>query len=204
MISGDLTQRIARDAGLQAYWANGLRRTYGLRARGRMMNERETLEHLGVIDDELVYLLPQPPVGMGLVEQDPDYPITHPYAGQGLILVISTILLTFFWVAGWGMALSQSQHWIVSTFPGLGLGVLCISFARHAFGGRATNLKILLLAMGLYFISLIPTFMLVPNLANISFSVFFERDFQSVTDFEEIPVASSRVSARETPSTKSI
>ena len=68
---------------------------------------------------------------------------------------------------------NQASQRGFGSFPGLGLGVLCISFARHAFGGDANNLRILLLAMGLYFISLIPTFMLVPKLAEITFSVFF-------------------------------
>ena len=34
-------------------------------------------------------------------------------------------------------------------------------------------------------------------------SVFFDWDLQSITDFDEIPVASSVVSAKETPSIKS-
>lgn len=170
--ASDLTHRIARDAGLQAYWPNGLRRTYGLRARGRMMHNLETFDHLGIIDNELVYLLPQPPDGMGIVEQDPDYPITHSYTGQGLMAVISTILLTFIWVAGWGMALTQSQHWLVSTLPGLGLGVLCVAFARHSFGGRANRIRVLLLALGLGFVSLIPTLLLVPRITSLPFTVF--------------------------------
>ena len=66
----DLTQRIARDAGLDAYWQDGRRRLYWLRARGRLMNESETLSDLGVINSELVYLLPEPPAGTGVGERD--------------------------------------------------------------------------------------------------------------------------------------
>ena len=61
----DLTQRVARDAGLDAFWGDGRRRLYWLRARGRLMLDDEKLSDLGVINGELVYLLPEPPAGSG-------------------------------------------------------------------------------------------------------------------------------------------
>ena len=59
------------------------------------MHENESLADLGVIDNELVYLLPQPPTGMGVVEQNPDYPEVKGYSGRGLPVLISTILASF-------------------------------------------------------------------------------------------------------------
>ena len=35
--SSDLSQRIAREAGLQAYWPDRTRKLYALRARGRLL-----------------------------------------------------------------------------------------------------------------------------------------------------------------------
>src|SRR5689334_10487542 len=56
----DLTQRVARDAGLGAYWPDGTRRLFYLRARGRLLGEEEKLQDLGVIPYELLHLLPEP------------------------------------------------------------------------------------------------------------------------------------------------
>src|SRR5688572_11896464 len=70
----DLTQRVARDAGLGAYWPDGTRRMFYLRARGRLLAEDERLQDLGVVAYELLHLLPQPPEGSGLEERPPEYP----------------------------------------------------------------------------------------------------------------------------------
>ena len=61
----DLTQRIARDAGLDAYWDDGRRRLYWIWARGRLIHEDETLADLGVINRELVLLAPRTTGGSG-------------------------------------------------------------------------------------------------------------------------------------------
>ena len=45
----DLTQRVARDAGLGGFWEDGTRRKYYLRARGRLLNDDEKLKDLGVV-----------------------------------------------------------------------------------------------------------------------------------------------------------
>ncbi len=148
----DLTQRIARDAGLTAHWDNGQRRLYWLRARGRLLNEKETLRELGVVDGELVYLLPEPPPGSGVLEQDPNYPVTHDYAAQGIATLVGTVVLVMGWAVAWGAALSMSRGLWVSILPAAGLGLLCCNFARHAWGGQGNRPRIALTALVLYFL----------------------------------------------------
>ena len=50
LAADNLSQRIIRDAGLQSHWHSGYRRNYILRARGRVLHPKETLEQLGVVD----------------------------------------------------------------------------------------------------------------------------------------------------------
>lgn len=138
----DLTQRIARDAGLEAHWADGKRRLYYLRARGRLVNEGESLQDLGVVNGELVYLLPEPPAGSGVVEQPPDYPETHDYAGAGWLMLFGSLSGVVAWAVAWGVALTASRGWLITTIPGLALGLLCASLARHAWGGAANRVRV--------------------------------------------------------------
>ena len=178
--AGNLTQRIARDAGLQSYWPDRSRRLYWMRARGRLMAENETLADLGVIDNELVYLLPQPPQGMGVLEQNPDYPEVKGYAGKGLPLLISTLVGGFVWSVFWSLAVYYSDHWVVEMTPGLGLGVLSVSFSRHAFGGSATKLRVLLAGLALYCMLVVPGAVIVPLALDLSVGEFFSTMIQGV------------------------
>ncbi len=146
----DLTQRVARDAGLRAHWDNGRRRLYWLRARGRLLGDDETLGDLGVIDGELVYLLPEPPAGSGVVEQTPDYPQTQGYAGKGTLALIGSLFMVLGWAVGWGLALSIDRAPFTVWAPGLGLGLLSIGFARHAWGGSGSQLRVLLTGVVLF------------------------------------------------------
>ncbi|MFT5679328.1 MAG: putative ubiquitin-like protein YukD [Myxococcota bacterium] len=146
----DLTQRIVRDAGLDSHWQNGQRRLYWLRARGRLLGDKETLSQLGVIDGELVYLLPEPPHGSGVLEQPPDYPENFGYAGSGIPALMSTVGLVVAWAVGWGAALSVSRQLGVVLLPGVGLGLLCCNFARHAWGGQAYRARVALTALVLF------------------------------------------------------
>ena len=148
--AADLSQRIARDAGLQAFWPNRRRKLYWMRARGRLMHEDETLESMGVIDNELIYLLPQPLPEMGVVEQDPEYPQFNNYLGQGIPLLVLILIAVVFWALGWGLAMTASKHWTVAVFPALGAGVLTVSFSRHAWGGRASRPRVFAAAFVLY------------------------------------------------------
>ncbi len=149
----DLTQRIARDAGLEAHWPDGKRRNYYLRARGRLLQEGERLDELGVINGELVYLLPEPPHGSGVVEQPPDYPETHDYAGAGWLSLFGAFAGVMGWAILWGVALTVSLDWLITTVPGLALGLLCASLSRHAWGGRANRVRIA--ATGLFLVVMI-------------------------------------------------
>jgi uncharacterized ubiquitin-like protein YukD len=138
----DITQRVARDAGLDSHWDDGRRRLYWLRARGRLLGDDEKLSDLGVINGELVYLLPEPPAGSGVMEQPPDYPETHDYAGAGTLALLGSLTLVLAWAGGWGLALAQDRSIWVVTLPGLAMGLFCTSFARHAWGGRGNQLRI--------------------------------------------------------------
>lgn len=153
----DLTQRIARDAGLDSHWENGQRRLYWLRARGRLLGDKETLSQLGVIDGELVYLLPEPPPGSGVLEQPPDYPENFGYAGSGIPALLGTVGLVMAWSVGWGAALTVSRHLGVVFLPGIGLGLLCCNFARHAWGGQAYRIRVALTALVLFIMMMILT-----------------------------------------------
>ncbi len=135
----DLTQRIARDAGLDAYWGDGRRRLYWLRARGRLVDESESLSELGVIDGELVYLLPEPPAGSGVLERPPAYPENQGYRGTGIVPLVTNIVSALLWTVGWGVAMSmESSIWVIG-LPALGLGLLTTGFSRHAWSAERAN-----------------------------------------------------------------
>ena len=133
--ASDLSQRINRDAGLEPFWPNRKRKLYWMRARGRLLQDHDTLQELGVIDNELIYILPQPLPEMGVVEQNPDYPKVNDYLGQGLPLLVFMLFAIITWSFCWGFAINASRHLLVSILPSMGVSVLCISFSRHAWGG---------------------------------------------------------------------
>jgi hypothetical protein len=159
LAADNLSQRIIRDAGLQSHWRSGYRRNYTLRARGRVLHPKETLEQLGVVDGELIYLLPEPDEREGVLEQNPEYPEVKSYLGQGSLRLVLMIVLVLSFSFLWGMALTTSKHWVVTILPSLGLATLCVSFARHAWGGRAFQMKIGITALVLYLIALVPPFL---------------------------------------------
>jgi hypothetical protein len=134
----DLTQRIARDAGLDAHWGDGRRRLYWLRARGKLVENDETLDDLGIVDSELVYLLPEPPSGSGVLEQPPDYPRNRGYAASGTVKLILALTGMLVWAVGWGLALADARTAWTVVLPGLAMGMMCTGFSRHAWGGRGS------------------------------------------------------------------
>ena len=134
--SADLTQRIARDAGLGAYWPDGNRRLFWLRARGLVMKEEDTLGDLGIVRGELLHLLPQPPAGSQVVEQVPDYPETRGYPARGNMALVLNGIWVIVWALLWGLALSVDRSLWTVLLPGFALGCLCVSLARHLFGGE--------------------------------------------------------------------
>jgi uncharacterized ubiquitin-like protein YukD len=155
----DLTQRVARDAGLDAYWGDGRRRLYWLRARGRLLTDDERLGDLGVVPGELVYLLPEPPAGSGVLEQPPDYPATRGYAGKGTLALLGSLMLVVLWAAGWGVALAAERTGMTVMVPGLAMGILCTGFARHAWGGRGSAPRIAITAMVTFLLTLVLAFL---------------------------------------------
>ncbi len=168
----DLTQRVARDAGLEAYWEKGRRRLYWLRARGRVLRDDETLGDLGVVGGELVYLLPEPPADSGVLEQVPDYPETHDYAGKGILNLVAALVGTMLWAVLWGAALTVSSEldiWAIM-LPGLGLGVCCLSVSRHMWGGAGDQDRIpvtaIIIFLLLFVLAFLPTVFLAPTSAS--------------------------------------
>jgi len=149
--AGDLTQRVARDAGLGAYWPDGTRRLFWLRARGRVLQEHERLDDLGIVPHELLHLLPQPPQGAAVEERAPDYPKVKGYAGAGNLNVLGGLALMGLWTFGWSLALMQSQGAGVGTLPAAGLALLCTSFARHLLGGEGSSIRVPILGTLVFF-----------------------------------------------------
>ena len=147
----DLTQRVARDAGLGAWWEDkGERRRFYLRARGRLLADEEKLEDLGVVPYELLHLLPEPPPGSGLEERPPEYPPNRGYAAAGNLSVAGGMLGVLVWTGLWAMALTVTDGWMVGLLPGIGLSLMCTSLARHLWGGLGSQVRIPVTALVLY------------------------------------------------------
>lgn len=138
----DLTQRVARDAGLGAFWEDGTRRLFWLRARGRVVTDEEKLEIFQPVPGELLHLLPQPPIGSALAERAPEFPEMHGYAGAGWINVASTLLGLLIWSVLWGLLLMVNPSPQAGILPGLGLATISTSFSRHVWGGSGDQFRI--------------------------------------------------------------
>jgi hypothetical protein len=139
---GDLTQRLARDASLDAYWDDGTRRRYWLRARGRVLEDSEKLDDLGVVPFELIHLLPEPPKGSQVIERIPDYPKTRGYAAAGIVNIAMGVLTIFAWTTAWAVALTVDQRPAIGLLPGVALGLITTSVARHLWGGHGGRVRI--------------------------------------------------------------
>ena len=140
----DLTQRIARDAGLKAYWQDGRRRLYWLRARGRLVQDHEVLSDLAVVNGELVYLLPEPPTGSGVAERPPAYPNNRGYQAKGTVALFASLLGALVWTVGWGVSLSELRNVYTVALPAIALGLITTSVSRHAWGGIGSRARIAL------------------------------------------------------------
>jgi hypothetical protein len=159
----DLTQRVARDAGLGAYWEDGTRRTFFLRARGRVLRDEEKLDELGIVPHELLHLLPQPPDGSDVYEQPPEYPPNKGYTGAGNLNVAASLAVNVAWAVGWSVALTVSLGPSQTIFPAIALALLCVSFSRHLFGGAGSAIKIPALGAAVYLALCIMAF--IPTVA---------------------------------------
>lgn len=155
--AGDLTQRVARDAGLGAYWPDGTRRLFWLRARGRVLQDHERLDDLGIVPHELLHLLPQPPQGAGVEERPPEYPETKGYAAAGNLNAAGGLALILVWTIGWALALMVSTNPLVGALPAAALALLCTSFARHLLGGEGSSIRVPVVGLLVF----LPMFLLV-------------------------------------------
>ena len=160
----DLTQRVARDAGLGAYWPDGTRRLFYLRARGRLLGDEEKLQDLGVVPFELLHLLPQPPPGSGVEERPPEYPPSRGYAAAGNLNAALGLLQVLGWTALWALVLSWQASVATGLLPGIGLSLVSTSFARHLWGGSGSRFRIPLTGAAVYFplvvLAAVPAFIL--------------------------------------------
>ena len=158
----DLVQRIARDAGLDSFTEDGRRRTFWLRARGRVMEPEETLSDLQIVAYETLHLLPEPPQASGVIEHRGAIPDIRPPEGglrQGLALAWPLI-----WALLWGLVLTVERQWYATLIPGLTLGMLCVSMARRVVPFEGRDPKLLGASIGIGAI-LVPL-ALVPAIAS--------------------------------------
>lgn len=77
-----------------------------------------------------------------MLEQSPEYPRAQDYAGAGLLNLFASLGGVALWAIAWGIALVHSRSLGVVLLPGLALGMLCASLARHAWGGRPSRVRI--------------------------------------------------------------
>jgi len=146
----DLTQRVAVDSGLGAYWEDGTRRIFYLRARGRVLGPDEKLQELGIVPYELMHLLPQPPAGSGVQERPPEYPAGRGYSAKGNLMMVGGLAQMAGWAGLWLVGLSYDHGVVMSTLPAIALGLHVTSFARHMWGGNAKVFKIPVTGVLLY------------------------------------------------------
>lgn len=142
----DLTTRVARDAGLEAYWPDGRRRAFYLRARGRLLSPDEKLQSLGLVPNELLHLLPEPPPE-GIVERPASYreQTPRPTWRRAVGVALAAVGLAAFTVAD-GLAVSTSRSALTQGLGALGIGLLSTSVARRALGPPGSAWRVLGLA----------------------------------------------------------
>jgi hypothetical protein len=147
--AGDLSRRIAIDGNLGAFWPDGTRRLFWIRARGRILVEQEKLDDLGVVNGELIHILPQPPANSGVIERVPAIAPRPKGTGKSIFRMIRGFLLLFVFAGLLALALSAEANWYVSMVPGLALGLLATSASRHFFGPPGSSIRIPLVGLGL-------------------------------------------------------
>ncbi|MFT7520221.1 MAG: putative ubiquitin-like protein YukD [Kiritimatiellia bacterium] len=179
----DVSQRIARDANLGAYWPDGTRREFLLRARGRLLGEDEKLQDLGVVAGELIHVLPQPPEGGQVIERPPQYPKSAGYRGGSVGVIIGTGLALVAFLAVWALGLTS----VVGMWDGLAIGVvpavavamLGVSAARHLFKAPGSSFIIPAVGLAIYIpsslIAFVPAFAMGvdPTVMGVSAGVSF-------------------------------
>lgn len=160
---GDLTQRIARDAGLGAYWPDGSRRVFWLRARGRVLAPDEKLQDVGVVPWELLHLLPEPPPGAAVAERpagitERRFPPQHTLV-QLLPRAAGLLALVAVWAVGAGARASVWAGW----FPAAGVALLATTLVRLGRGGDGSQARLPLIAAAVW-IPLVAAVAVIPAL----------------------------------------
>lgn len=146
----DLTQRLARDAGLGAFWPDGTRRRFYLRARGRLLQDDDKLSDFGVVHGELLHLLPEPPPGSGVQERvtrRQDQEAGQPMTG----LKVWSLVYLLGWTMLWGMALSTELGLGAASLCGFGAAFVCVRASRLWLGGVAGRWLVPVVAFALMF-----------------------------------------------------
>lgn len=135
----DVTQRIARDAGLQAFWEDGTRRHFTLRARGRVLGEHERLRDVGVVPYELLHLLPEPRPEDGVQERPLglDGPPTMPPSRASAVL---RSLMSLVWAVLWWVAAVAAPTFGTAFWGALGMGWLVVGMVHGWRPGRQDGL----------------------------------------------------------------
>ena len=126
----DLSQRIARDANLGAYWPDGSRRDFWIRARGRILNSEEKLDELGVVNGELIHIS-RSLRPIQAIERPPEL---LPKTNQGMIRnlrMVRAALMLFGFAVAWGIGLSVGPGLLTTLIPAIAAGVLATTVARH-------------------------------------------------------------------------
>ena len=142
----DLTQRIARDAGLDAYWDDGRRRLYWIWARGRLIHEDETLADLGVINRRWSTCSPNRRQEWACLS--PGLP-RQQGTPQGTVALITALAFTGLWTICWGVALGKERNnWTVA-LPALALGLIdllrsaCMGWSGEPCSVALTSLAVM-------------------------------------------------------------
>ena len=121
-----------------------------MRARGRLVQEHETLADLGVVNQELVYFLPELPPGTEIAEQTPDYPANRGYSAKGMGAIVGSVLGLISWAILWGWTLVVERSLWTVALPGMAMGLICTSLSRHMWGGHGNQARTVATAIGLF------------------------------------------------------
>lgn len=175
----DVTQRIARDANLGAYWPDGTRRTFWIRARGRLLGPEERLQDLGIVPGELIHILPQPPEGSAVIERPPELPHTTGYRSGSMIVMIGSGLSMMAYACLWALGLTVATDLVLALVlgfvPAVALALLCVSIARHLFGPPGSSVRIPLVAfvafLPVFLMAYVPAFLLEVDSTNLGLSM---------------------------------
>jgi uncharacterized ubiquitin-like protein YukD len=154
----DLSQRIARDANLGAYWPDGTRREFWIRARGRILGGEEKLDQLGVLNGELLHILPQPPANSGVIERPPDLPSGQNNKFLSSLRLTRSVVAVLCFVGIWAIALSVGPVWYTTLVPAMALGLMVTTVSRHFWGAPGSAMKIPLIGALLFFGCLLVAF----------------------------------------------